>query len=343
MAEAHWETLLRISEEYHDLNGSAFQVLHTPPSALEFSRLVHISRPVLIKEFHVPAHSAWTNEYLIHQMGDRNVSVAVTPNGRADAIAADEQGKLYFVEPHVQQMTMAELLSKLSSSWVRPSEASGEAFYLQSQNGNMYTGNELEPGNEACPSEFEPLRKDVPSEIDWCCEAMGKHPDAVNLWIGDSKSTTSIHSDPYENIYTVIRGAKHFTLLPPTDGCFMEERSYSHATYARDSPSSPLTILPSPNPTPPVRWSSISDPHLPNNLPSVAHPIHITVEAGEALYLPAGWWHHVRQSGDITIALNWWYDIEMRGMTWVWLSFLRGIGDEVPAANWQEDDNDAET
>jgi hypothetical protein len=24
--------------------------------------------------------------------------------------------------------------------------------------------------------------------------------------------------DPYENIYTVVRGAKHFTLLPPTEG-----------------------------------------------------------------------------------------------------------------------------
>jgi len=26
----------------------------------------------------------------------------------------------------------------------------------------------------------------------------------------------------------------------------------------------------------------------------------------------------------ICIALNWWYDIEMRGMHWVWLNFLRG-------------------
>jgi jumonji domain-containing protein 7 len=58
-------------------------------------------------------------------------------------------------------------------------------------------------------------------------------PDAVNLWIGDDKSVTTIHSgeylspsrnhimtmfeDPYENIYQVIRGRKLFTLLPPTD------------------------------------------------------------------------------------------------------------------------------
>ena len=29
-------------------------------------------------------------------------------------------------------------------------------------------------------------------------------------------------TDPYENIYTVIRGAKHFTLLPPTEGQYLE-------------------------------------------------------------------------------------------------------------------------
>lgn len=32
-----------------DLNGSHFEVLDEPPSALQFARLSHISRPVLIK------------------------------------------------------------------------------------------------------------------------------------------------------------------------------------------------------------------------------------------------------------------------------------------------------
>lgn len=81
-----------------------------------------------------------------------------------------------------------------------------------------------------------------------------------------------------------------------------------------------------------VRWSSIAEPHIPGVLPPGAHPIHITLRAGDTLYLPAGWWHHVRQSGGTTIALNWWYDTEMRGMSWVMLSFLRGIG-EVPKGN----------
>lgn len=65
------------------------------------------------------------------------------------------------------------------------------------------------------------------------------------------------------------------------------------------------------------------DPSQPDALCPEAHPIEITVGSGESLYLPAGWWHYVRQSGD-TIALNYWYDLESRGSTWVWLNLLRG-------------------
>ena len=86
-----------------------------------------------------------------------------------------------------------------------------------------------------------------------------RSPDAVNLWIGDEKSVTSIHSgtlwntsmplevlrcvplthartraltDPYENIYTVIRGAKHFTLLPPTEGWCLQGQPYPPYSFS---------------------------------------------------------------------------------------------------------------
>lgn len=105
---------------------------------------------------------------------------------------------------------------------------------------------------------------------------------------------------------------------------------YPHATYTRSSlAESELILTPSPSSVPPIRWSSIMQPHIHGVLPPDAHPIHITIKAGETLYLPPGWWHHVRQD-DITIALNWWYDMEMRGTSWVLLSFLRGIGDALP-------------
>ena len=67
-------------------------------------------------------------------MGDREISVAVTPNGcalcllhstlcadrmlgcsRADAVTLGPDGKLYFVEPYTQKMTMTSFLDTLSS------------------------------------------------------------------------------------------------------------------------------------------------------------------------------------------------------------------------------------
>lgn len=105
---------------------------------------------------------------------------------------------------------------------------------------------------------------------------------------------------------------------------------YPHAKYKRRGPEGPLFVCPSPPHERPVRWSSVRDPLNTAELPSEAQPLHITLCRGESLYLPAGWWHHVRQSG-LTIAINWWYDMEARGMNWVWMNFLRGDNEEVLA------------
>ncbi|KAF9534322.1 hypothetical protein CPB83DRAFT_329092 [Crepidotus variabilis] len=38
-----------LSTDYHDHNGTTIEILKKPPTALEFSRLVHVSRPAIIK------------------------------------------------------------------------------------------------------------------------------------------------------------------------------------------------------------------------------------------------------------------------------------------------------
>lgn len=316
-----------LAEEYREMNGTHVQVLPGPPSALEFARLVHISRPVLIKRMQVPAVNLWTDKYLIKKLGTQTISVAVTPDGRADAIHKGPDGLDYFVEPLVETMSMENLLKQINSS------DHGDIYYLQSQNGNLFSAGDEEGGTA---SEFDLLRSDVVSEIDWCSEALGRQPEAVNIWIGNSKSVTSIHSDPYENIYLVVRGEKRFTLIPPTDGWSLKERFYPHAQFTRSTPSGKLEITPSPVDTPQVRWSSLPDHSLSESLPAEVKPIHITVRPGEAMYLPVGWWHHVEQSDETTIALNWWYDAESQGLQWAVLRTLREV-EHVSHANNNED------
>jgi len=59
-------------------------------------------------------------------------------------------------------------------------------------------------------------------------------PEAVNLWVGTSRSTSSIHKDHYENLYAVVRGEKLFTLLPPCDVLWLYERDFSTGRYDLD-------------------------------------------------------------------------------------------------------------
>ncbi|KAI0921864.1 hypothetical protein AcW2_006713 [Taiwanofungus camphoratus] len=177
---AQRDILKWISNEYHDLNGTYYDVLDLPPSSLRFSQLVHIARPVLIRNCGIPSDSIsrrWTDEYLLQRLADREISIAITPNGRADAVMDGPDGRKYFVEPHVQKMTMSNFLANLSTDCCIGDEVAGrmkEIHYLQSQNGNLYSNRYFDLGPKNDPSEFESLRSDVPSEILWCSEALGK-------------------------------------------------------------------------------------------------------------------------------------------------------------------------
>jgi len=72
-----------------------------------------------------------------------------------------------------------------------------DIHYLQSQNGNLYPDSYFTAADTEGDCELVSLRGDVPAEVPWCSEALCRRPDAVNLWVGDSKSVTSIHSGPF--------------------------------------------------------------------------------------------------------------------------------------------------
>ncbi|KAG8853940.1 hypothetical protein FRB91_004210 [Serendipita sp. 411] len=297
----------RILQEYQELNAEEHDVFDGPPTPIEFLRMIHISRPVLFENCPLDLRNQWTDEYLSSRVGD--VQVAITPDGRADALL-DHEGRTYFVEPSYETMSMRQLLRSLES------EDSSEIVYLQSQNNNLGSG-------VAKGGEFEGIGSDLPIDVSWASEALGRQPDAVNIWIGNHKSVTSVHSDPYENIYSVARGTKIFTLYPPTEGWCLKEKHYPHAQWHRDQDGR-LKLEVSPGKT--VRWSSVQDATEP--LPP-ARSITVIVREGQMLYLPPGWWHYVQQLPDKhgkVIAVNYWYDMEMKGHHWVFLSLLRSLG-----------------
>ncbi|XP_046465563.1 bifunctional peptidase and (3S)-lysyl hydroxylase JMJD7 isoform X2 [Neodiprion pinetum] len=260
-----------------------------------------------------PAIGKWNIPYFRETLGDKIVSVAVTPNGYADAIAVKELEdgtgkKEYFVMPEERLVPMSTFLDALES----PTQ--GNVYYIQKQNSNF---------NE----DFPELWSDAGTDISWATETFGKNPDAVNFWMGDQRAVTSMHKDPYENIYCVIAGEKEFVLHPPTDLPWIPYKNYPPANYREIKPGEWLidpiitestidefleerndfqldfNVIP---------WISI-DPLNPDYMryPAYknANTLRVTVCEGDVLYLPSLWFHHVTQS-HACIAVNYWYDME---------------------------------
>ncbi|CAH0402988.1 unnamed protein product [Chilo suppressalis] len=273
---------------------------------LEFQRdYVSKNLPVIIRGGCAgwPATKKWNTQYFREKIPNRKLTVALTPNGLADGITTDNSGVECFVMPFETEMTMAEFLDCLAQK--RP----GMIPYIQKQNSNLI-------------EEFTELVDDVKREIPFATAAFNKSPDAVNFWMGDERAVTSMHKDPYENIYCVIDGYKDFILIPPTDLPFVPYKRYPQAEFkltkgqweivpvekevdgsVTEEEQLEQALLP---------WICI-DPVHPDYTKhpgfKKAHKYHIRVGKGDCLYLPSLWFHHVRQSHGC-IAINYWYDME---------------------------------
>ncbi|XP_062326206.1 bifunctional peptidase and (3S)-lysyl hydroxylase JMJD7 isoform X3 [Osmerus eperlanus] len=189
----------------------AVPYLEHAPSPLEFYReWIGPNKPCIIRNAfsHWPALSKWNPAYLREAVGSKVISVAVTPNGYADAVNGDR-----FVMPDERKMTFSSLLDVIEGKV----ESKG-VFYVQKQCSNLM-------------EELPELTGDVEPHIPWMSEALGKLPDAVNFWLGEARAVTSMHKDHYENLYCVISGEKHFILLPPSDRPFIPYELYQPAVY----------------------------------------------------------------------------------------------------------------
>uniref|UniRef100_A0A667H4F7 Bifunctional peptidase and (3S)-lysyl hydroxylase JMJD7 n=1 Tax=Lynx canadensis TaxID=61383 RepID=A0A667H4F7_LYNCA len=179
----------------------AVPYLDEPPTPLHFYRdWVCPNRPCIIRNAlqHWPALQKWSFPYLRATVGSIEVSVAVTPDGYADAVRGDR-----FMMPAERRLPLSYVLDVLEGQTQHPG-----VLYVQKQCSNLLT-------------ELPQLLPDLESHVPWASEALGKMPDAVNFWLGDVAAVTSLHKDHYENLYCVVSGEKHFLLHPPSDRPFI--------------------------------------------------------------------------------------------------------------------------
>ncbi|XP_050906266.1 lysine-specific demethylase JMJ32 isoform X3 [Lathyrus oleraceus] len=308
-------------------NGS-IERLESPPTPLQFLKnFINPNKPCIISNSinHWPALSSWTDpSYLTQTLSSSTVSLHLTPTGAADSITSlPSSSSLCFASAHVERVPFPDALRLINSS--DPSKC---VAYAQQQ-------------NDCFRSEYSSLAEDCDSHIGWATEAFGSEPEAVNLWIGNRHSNTSFHKDHYENLYAVVTGEKRFLLFPPTDVHRFYIRHYPAATYKHSLETGEFD-LELEKPTRYVPWCSVDPFPSPENLEDEISkfplyfngppPFECTVKAGEILYLPSMWFHHVRQSGDggeLTIAVNYWYDMQF-DIKYAYFNFLQSIDYQSP-------------
>ncbi|OAE34063.1 hypothetical protein AXG93_4280s1120 [Marchantia polymorpha subsp. ruderalis] len=118
---------------------------------------------------------------------------------------------------------------------------------------------------------LSPLMQDIelPSVLE------GKDVWNINLWMSMKSSRSSTHYDPYHNILCVVAGEKKVSLWPPSaaPGVDMVVPNYNmHPLFKKA-----------------VQGAKV-----------------VTLRAGDALFIPEGWYHQVNNTG-VTIAVNFWW------------------------------------
>ncbi|XP_022730777.1 jmjC domain-containing protein 7 isoform X1 [Durio zibethinus] len=314
--ESLWEEVREVSL------GNSVDRLHSRPTPIQFLRdFVSQNKPCIISNAisHWPGLSLWpAPSYLSTALSSSLVSLHLTPDGYADALVPHPlHPSLCFVSAHVQPTPFPQALNLICQP---PNHL---VAYLQQQ-------------NDCFRTEYRELESDCDGHIPWASEALGCLPEAVNLWIGNHLSQTSFHKDHYENLYAVVSGEKHFLLLPPTDVHRMYIREYPAARYSYSEESGEFR-LELEEPVRYVPWSSVNPYPATGNeeqerskFPLYFNgpkPFEVTVKAGEVLYLPSMWFHHVRQrpgDGGYTIAVNYWYDMQF-DIKYAYFNFLQSL------------------
>jgi hypothetical protein len=119
----------------------------------------------------------------------------------------------------------------------------------------------------------------------------------INFWYTNEAAITNTHYDSHHNLLLVLCGTKTVELMPPD----AIQPSAFYSTHANH----PAILQPN------VRFLEGTERNrvLRETKDAVVRNTMVaSVSAGEALYIPAGWWHRVESSSQC-MALNVWFDV----------------------------------
>lgn len=116
---------------------------------------------------------------------------------------------------------------------------------------------------------------------------------APTLWMGN-QALVAPHYDPYDNLAAVVAGHRKFTLFPPEQ---------IKNLYLGPLLNTPAGV--------PISMVDIRNPDFekyPNFRQALDAGLEATLEPGDAIYIPALWWHAVQSLDKVNVLVNYWWD-----------------------------------
>jgi len=115
---------------------------------------------------------------------------------------------------------------------------------------------------------------------------------APRIWIGN-RVTTPTHFDESNNIACVVAGRRRFTLFPP------EQIANLYI--------GPIDFAPTGTPISLVDLAEPDFGRYPKFRDALASAFVAELEPGDAIYMPALWWHHVESLTAFNVLVNYWW------------------------------------
>jgi len=116
---------------------------------------------------------------------------------------------------------------------------------------------------------------------------------APTMWLGN-QAMVAPHYDFYDNLAAVVAGQRKFTLFPPEQ---------INNLYPGPLLSTPAGV--------PISMVDILKPDL-ERFPNFPQALEVGQEAilepGDAIYIPALWWHAVESLDKVNVLVNYWWD-----------------------------------
>jgi len=235
------------------------------------------SVPLIIEGSDVVDTAKWADiSYMLSMLSTTKVQVKKSPNHKFRYFDAKKNlGKFSFKQPVVEtQQTAADFVAEaediLQSG--RP-----ERMYLQ----------ETLSGHPEMAEEFASWRWEVLLRVSQEC-GWGL-PDSNELFVGMPGIETPLHFDERENLFFQVRGRKELVTFPFVDYTLLYPFPTTHPCDRQSMVGSPFNA---------------NAEAFPNFTKAVGH--HATLQAGDLVYLPYGWWHWLRNIDHLAISISFW-------------------------------------